>query len=119
MRVKPLPHLLITPLPLKLVGVQPVVLRPRDVHVIDELRAASPRRAPQVAMTEGPDQQLRLVQPRRAHRREPGTPPAPAVLPEGGRGAGRVAGVAVLDQEDPLEAAMPAAEPAQLLDVVH
>ena len=86
--------------------------------MIDELLAILPRCSSQVAMTEGPDQQLRLVQPRRVRRREPGAPPTPALLPVGGRVARGVTGVAVLDQEHPLESAMTPMEEPQLLDIM-
>src|SRR5512132_3432569 len=115
---EPSPHLLIGPRPLKRMSVPLIVFRPGDRYMIDELLTALPRRPPQVTMSEGTDQQFRLVQPRRVRRREPWPPPTPAVLPVGGRGAGRVAGVAVLDQEHPLESAMPPTEEAQLLDVM-
>jgi hypothetical protein len=100
-------------------GIEPVVFRPGDDDVMDELLAAYPRRTPQVTMTEGPDQQLRVVQPRRVQRREPGAPPRPATRPVSRRLTGGLTGVVVLDQGHPRRSAMAAAEVVQLLDVVR
>src|SRR5262245_4661928 len=115
---EPLPHLLIGPRPFERVGVEAVVLRGAGQHLLDELFPTAPGASLQVAIPERPDQQLRLVQPRGVGRREAGTPPAPARRPVRFRVPRRVAGVAILDQEYPLQVPMPTAESPQLPNVV-
>src|SRR5919201_2632266 len=80
--------------------------------------SAGPRAPLQVALPERPYQQLCLVEPRGVGRREPGPPPAaaPRAIPLGV--PRRVAWVAVLDQEYPLESSVPPAKRFQLPDVV-
>src|SRR5690242_7299722 len=78
---EPHPHLLIGPRPLEGVGIPPVVLRPAGQHILDELLPAAPGDPLQVVIPDRPDQQLRLVQPRRMGRREAGSPPSLAPRP--------------------------------------
>src|SRR6476620_6964780 len=49
---EPLPHPLIGPRPLKGVGVEPVVLRPRGQHMLAHLLTTAPRAPLQVAVPE-------------------------------------------------------------------
>src|SRR3954468_21007884 len=87
--------------------------------MLDELGPTPPRASLEVVVTERLDARLRLVQPRGIHRGEAGSPPAIAPRPVRRRGASRMAGVPILDQEHPLQVAMAAAECPQLPDVVH
>src|SRR5208337_4566236 len=103
---EPLPHLLIVPGPLEGMGIELVVLRRGGQHMRDELLPTAPRRSLQVMVLERSDQQLCLVQPGGVGRREAGPPPAPATLLVFPRLPGRMARVAVLDQEHPLEPPM-------------
>src|SRR5262249_42267208 len=112
---EPPPHPLIGPRPLKRVGVEPVVLRGGNQHMLDQFLSLSPRAPFQVAMPKRSHQQFRLVQPRSVGRRQAGSPPTPAPQEILHRVASRVAGVPVLDQEHPLQAPMPAAEGFQFL----
>src|SRR5262245_21635152 len=77
---KPAPHLLVGPRPLEGVGIQLVVLAPRLRDMPDELLPAAPGCPLEVAVAEGVDQQLRLVQPRGPRRGQPGPPPAVAAV---------------------------------------
>src|SRR5258708_36140120 len=95
----PLTHHVVGPVPLKRVSVEAVVLRPGGIDMIQELLSAAPRRAFQVTMAEGTDQQFRLVKPGCMGRRKAGTPPTSAVRPICRRSGCRVAGIAILDQE--------------------
>src|SRR5687768_13612308 len=106
----PMSHLLVAPCPLERVGVVAVVLRGGGQHVLDELLPAVPRPPFEVAAAERPDQQLRLVQPRGVGGREAGPPPAAAVVEVALGVAGRVAGVAVVDQERAAQVPVPPAE---------
>ena len=99
---EPVPHLVMAPCPLERVGIQPLVLRPRRADVFEEQLTTRPRCTPQVAMPEGPDQQLRLIQPRGMGRREPWSPPVATAPPVGGRVAGCRTRVAILDKKTPL-----------------
>src|SRR5512135_1105943 len=74
----PSPHLLVGPRPLERVGIQPVVLRPGVLHVVDELSTAGPRSPLPIAVGEGVEQQFRLVEPRGLPRCETASPPATA-----------------------------------------
>src|SRR5690242_1327591 len=107
---EPAAHLLVGPRPLEGVGVQLIVLGPRDREVVDELLAITPGAPLQVAVTEGMDQQLRLVEPRGTRRSRPGPPPAVTPLEVVGRRPGDVARAAVVDQVDAPQSAVPAAE---------
>src|SRR5262245_5024419 len=83
-----------------------------------QLLWAGPRAPLQVAMPERPYQQLRLVEPRGMHRREPAPPPAAApraILLGVPR---RVAEVAIVDQEYPLQSLVPLAKRLQFPEVV-
>src|SRR6266446_1807410 len=86
--------------------------------MLDQLFTALPRTPLQIAMPKGSDQQFPLVQPRRMGRREAGTPPTATTRPVRCRFPRRVAGVAVLNQEQPLQSAMPATKSRQGADVV-
>ena len=76
MFLNPLPHLLARPRPFERMGVQPIVLRPGLPNVIDEFGPTVPRSSFQVVVTEGADQQLRLLEPRGVDRGEATPPPA-------------------------------------------
>src|SRR4051812_6699053 len=86
--------------------------------MLDQLFLIEPRPAFEVMIAKCPDEQLRLVQPRGMHRREARPPPTRATRPVLPCGGCRVTGIAVLNQEHPLQAPMPATERPQLLDVV-
>ncbi len=109
---EPSPHFLVGPGPLERMGVATVILRPRQHHMIDQSLAALPRPALQVSEAEHVVEQLRLVQPGGAGRRQSGSPPTVA----GGeiilRDLARMAGTAVMDQIDPPK---PAVVPSELL----
>src|SRR3954468_15952909 len=115
---EPASHLLVGPRPLERVGVPFVVLGPGVRDVADELLAVVPRASLQVAITEGVDQQLRLVEPRGSRRRQPGPPPAVTAVEILRRRPGDVARPAVVDQVDAPQTAVPAAELLQSRDVV-
>src|SRR5438552_954515 len=100
---EPLSHLLVGPVPLKRVGVALVVLRPRNMHMLDEILATGPRPTLQVVVGECFDEGFRLVQPRGMHRREAGPPPTLATRPIRRRVARCVAGISVLYQEHTLQ----------------
>ena len=85
----------------------------------DELLPVVPRASLQVAISEGMDQQLRLVQPRGPRRRQPGSPPAVTPVEVLSRRPGDVARPAVVDQVDASQSAVPAAELSQGGDVVR
>ena len=59
----PLTHFRVAPSPLKCVSVEPIVLWPCNVDVLDERLARRPGLSLQVSMTECAVEQLRLVQP--------------------------------------------------------
>src|SRR5512135_2957327 len=115
---EPAPHPVIRPRPFEGVSIQPVVLRPRRLHMGDVLLLTRPRPPLQVAAPEGMVEQLPLVQPGGMRRGQPGTPPAMATGEVVGRLAGDVAGPAVMDQEDAPEFTMLPPEPIQFRDVV-
>src|SRR6266487_4020064 len=115
---EPLSHLLVGPGPLKWVGVASVVFRGGKQNMIDQLIPSDPGATFEVVIPKRFDQQLRLVQPRRMDRCESGPPPTLATRPILRCVAGRVAGVAILDQEYPLQPPMPVAKGFQLADVV-
>src|SRR4029453_5702968 len=100
MSLEPAPHLLIGPCPLERVGVPLVVLRPGGREVLDELLPVPPRSSLQVAIAEGMDQQLGLVEPRGPRRGQAGPPPAVASVEIIRRRPGYVARAAVVDQVD-------------------
>jgi len=85
--------------------------------VIKEFFPAAPRGSLQVPVSEGVDQQFRLVQPRGMDRRKAGPPPTTASRPVRCRSGRRVARVAILDQERPAQATMPTAKSSQGPDV--
>src|SRR6266481_5588745 len=87
--------------------------------MFDELLPTSPRSTLQVVVPKRSYQPFRLVQPRSMRRRESRTPPAPALGPVRLRLAGRVTGVAVLNQKDPVQPSVPTAKGLQLPDVVR
>src|SRR5438067_478788 len=116
MLAEPSSHLLISPRPLKGMGIEAVVLRPGGQYMFDELHPILPRAPLQVVIAERPYQQLRLVQPRRMGRREAGSPPAPTARTIRRRVAGGVTGVAVLDQEYALQAPVPPPKGPQFPD---
>ena len=109
---EPLSHFRGRPGPLERMGVPTVVLRPRGHHMSDERLTTRPRPALQVTEVEGMIQQLRLVQPGGAGRRQAGVPPTVT----GGEillgGPARMAGAAIMDQVDPPK---PAVVPSELL----
>ena len=113
----PPPHLVIGPRPFEWVGIQPVVLRPGVSHMLDEFPPAAPRSSLQVAVAKGVDQYLGLVQPRGMDRGESAMPPAMATVQVVLCRCGRVAGVAVVNQVDPTQVAMPPTELGQLIHV--
>src|SRR5437868_12944665 len=115
---KPATHPLICPGPLEGMSVQPVVLRPGGQDMGDVLLTAGPRPPLQVAMSEGVVEQLSLIEPRGVGRRQPGTPPAPAVGNILVRLGGDAATTAIVNQEYPPEPAMLPSEGIQRRDVV-
>src|SRR5215831_2158201 len=98
MSLEPASHLLVGPRPLERVGVQLVVLAPGDREMVNELLPVAPRAALQIAITEGVDQQLRLVEPRGPRRGQPGAPPALTSAEVLRRRPGDMARAAVVDQ---------------------
>lgn len=118
MFVEPLSHVLIGPHPFKRMSIEPVVLGPADSHMLDELLPALPGASPQVTVTERIDQQFGLIEPGGMHWREAGSPPIPSFGPVSVGIAGRVAGIAILNQEDPFQVAMTSPKGFQLLDVM-
>jgi hypothetical protein len=115
---EPLTHFLISPRPIKRMGIEPVVLRPGSGHMLDELLPAIPGTSPQVAIAEGIDQQFRLVEPRGMDRRKAGAPPATAFGPVPVGIASGMTRVAILDQEHPFPVAMASPKLFQLPDVM-
>src|SRR5438105_802133 len=86
--------------------------------MLDQFLPTGPRTALEIAALEGSYQQLRLVQPRGVGRREPRSPPIPALQPVRRRIPGGVARVSILDQKHALQSPMPAAKGPQLPDVM-
>src|SRR5262249_11527472 len=71
----PLPHLRARPRPFERMGIEAVILGPGSPHIFDEFGPTAPRPPLQVVVTEGAEQQLRLVEPRGVHRGKPTPPP--------------------------------------------
>jgi len=118
MFLNPLPHLLTRPRPFERMGVQPIVLRPGLPNVIDESGPTVPRSSFQVVVTEGADQQLRLVEPRGVDRGEATPPPAGVSRQVVPRLRGRMGRVVIVDQIDSAQVTMPMSECPQLPDIV-
>src|SRR3954451_8288522 len=112
--LNPLSHFLTRPCPFKRMGVQPIILRPRLSHVLDEFRPAVPRPPLQVVVTEGAEQQLRLVQPRGPNRGKATPPPTAAARQIVPRLGGRVGRVVIMNQVDSSQVTMPMTERPQL-----
>jgi len=72
-----LAHPLVGPVPLKGMRVQAVILRPRDLHMLQKLLPATPGTTLQITPTEGPDEQFRLIQPGSMDGRKAGPHGAP------------------------------------------
>src|SRR5260221_11311786 len=100
---EPKAHLLVGPCPFKRMGIQPIILGVRSAYMVYELLATVPRITLQIVKPEGTVQQLRLIEPRRMNRSETRSPPIVTLTEiRSGRGR-RVAGVAILNQINPLE----------------
>src|SRR4051812_47354593 len=89
-----------------------VVLGPRRQDMINEGFAARPRSVLQIAELEGMIEQLCLVQPRGAGRRQAGMPPTASVGEVIPGDPARMTGTTVMDQIDPPK---PAVVPSELL----
>lgn len=114
---EPLPHPLTRPSPFERMGIQPIILRPGSSHVIDELGSTPPRAPLEVVVTEGAEQQLRLIEPRGVDRREAIPPPAGATRQVVAGLGGRMGRVVIVDQVDASQVTMPRSERTQFLDV--
>src|SRR5436190_2009948 len=95
---EPLAHPVVGPIPLQGMRVQTVILRPRVLHMRQKLLPATPGTTLQITPAEGPDEQLRLIQPGSMDRRKAGSPPVSMRREVLVRRGGGVAGVAVLNQ---------------------
>lgn len=115
---KPLSHFLVGPSPLEWMGIEPVVLGPGGVDLVDQGLAAGPGRPLQVVEAEGAVEQFRLIEPGGMDRGESRPPPGMGLEVSGSGGCG-MAGVAVLDQEGSFQLRMIASKLLQSLDVVR
>src|ERR1035437_2829230 len=109
----PSSHLLVCPGPLERVGIATVVLRLRRHHMVNVRRAVRPRTAFQVVVVEGVVEQLRLVQPGRTSRRQPGSPPTVTSGEVILGGLADVAGTTVMHQVDPFQPVVASSEMPQ------
>jgi hypothetical protein len=116
---EPSAHFVIGPGPFNRLGVTVVVFGPRRHDVLNEFVTTVPGLALQVMMAKAMDQDLRLIEPRRMNRSKARMPPSfgsgEVVLSI----AGGMAGITILDQKHPLQAAMSLPEKLQLLDIVR
>ena len=107
---EPATHLLVGPRPFKGMGVEAIVFRFRSLDVVHEFLTTVPRTTLHVVKLKGTVQYLALVEPRRMNRSEARPPPSMTLVEIRFSRAGCVAGVAILDQINPFEPAVPAAK---------
>src|SRR6266540_2648128 len=109
----PVTHLLVGPRPFKGMGVEAIVFGFRGPHLRFEFITTTPRTTLEVVKSKGTVQQLSLIEPRSMNRSETRPPPAMTFVEKTlGRCSG-VAGVTIMDQIDPFQPTVLAAEDRQ------
>src|SRR5882762_7522180 len=116
---EPATHLLVGPCPFKGMGIEPIILWFGSLHVVHELVTTMPRIPFQIVKAKAAIQQFPLIEPRSMNRREAGPPPAVTLIEIRVRRGSRVTRVPILDQINPLEPMVPAAECCQSFRVMQ
>src|SRR3982074_3292681 len=110
---KPATHLLVGPCPFKGMGIESIILRFCGLHMVYEYLTTRPRSTFQIVKAKGAVQHFPLIEPRSMNRSETWPPPAVTLMEIRFRRGSRVTRIAILDQINPLEPMVSAAERCQ------